>query len=223
MDMVEKYYHLLLALESDPLISMKDLATKLNITFPTLKKRYQFLLDEKIILNSSCSINLEALGLTKILVYFEVENYSQLTTLEKIGELHPYTRYHGRCIGNKFGLYFEFDIPDEDQCFELILELFNTIIERRIASSVKVYSSLGYRHEIFPDFTKFDPDNRKWDFDWESWFNKLPQQDNIINYELSKKIDPINLTKIRLDILRKFTINASFKQADLIRDSTLHL
>lgn len=215
MDLSQKDLAIILALEEDPLISLKELAEKTNISWPTVKKRYYEILEKGIIRKPTAVYNTEEMGLKRLNALAVTPNINSILQMEKVCDLHPYTHYRVRLYGGFFGLFIQFDIPDTSNAVKNLEFLFQELKSMKIIKNFYFYYSSGIRTESSPDFGKFNLNSLKWEFSWDDWFN-FSNELITIKTDNIKKVNPDELTDVRLQILRKLTEDASIKQSELM-------
>ncbi|MFX0170858.1 MAG: winged helix-turn-helix transcriptional regulator [Candidatus Hodarchaeota archaeon] len=213
-------YQIILKLESNPLISYSDLADELGVSWPTAKKRLDSLKSQGIIRTPVSIYNAKALGLQRITVIWALKSLKELSFLEKLCDLHPYTHYRVRGYGDGYVLLAQFNVPSE--ALPLMEELIERTVEKKYADKANLLISTGYRVETFPDLKYYDLMQNKWEFDWFNWIKGiddqpaiLPKQDDFKASDL-RKWKPIDFT-----ILRELTKNPEVKQAELMRSFNL--
>ncbi|KKK57054.1 hypothetical protein LCGC14_3058370, partial [marine sediment metagenome] len=123
-----KDFKLIQALQTDPLISMKKLAKKVDISWPTVKKRYNRMVEEGIIGLPVAIYKVETLGLLRISVIAKVLTMELLKKLELACDVHPYTHYRSRFFGEHFGLLIQFDIPNNSEAQDNIKLFFDELL-----------------------------------------------------------------------------------------------
>jgi len=207
-----KDYALILALEVNPLATISELAKKLNISRPTIRSRLAILKEKGIIKKKVAFVNPEKLGLERINVIVEVENFHNLQYVEKLCWEHPYTQYRARLYGKVFGVFLVFDIPPQTQ--HLLVDLFTELKKRKKILNFKLFSS-KVRINANIDFRRFDVKSSSWKFDWEKWFETIPEQNVIYPSFFAINNNLQCFKKTYLEILRELTKDASIKQSML--------
>ncbi|MHA1225698.1 MAG: winged helix-turn-helix transcriptional regulator [Candidatus Hodarchaeales archaeon] len=209
-------FEILLALRSNPFTSHKKLAEDLKMSWITVKKYYDNLVDKGIIQKKIAIYNPWKLGLIRVNILAFVKNHFNLRLLEKACDEHPYTQYRSRFVAGQFGLFIKFDLPKES--IKLLIEFLDSLVTCDVITHYEYTINNGLHFETTPDISRYNSDEDKWDFSWTDWFNKIPthSSDTII-----LKNKPVDLSKIKpshLKILRKLTENADIKQAKLRKE-----
>ncbi|MHA1973713.1 MAG: Lrp/AsnC family transcriptional regulator [Candidatus Hodarchaeales archaeon] len=213
MNFSPKEFKILLALRSNPFLSHKKLAEELNLSWVTIRKYYERLVDQGIIKKKIAIYNPWKLGLIRMNVLAFVNNFTDLQILEKACDEHPYTHYRSRFIAGDFGLFIKFDLPNDS--IKLLTNFLDSLVTHDIITYYEFTINNGLHFETIPDISRYDTKNNKWDFDWQNWFKRLSTYPS---ESISIKNEPIDLSKIKpshFKILRRLTENADFKQTDL--------
>ena len=171
-----KDMEILLALEEDPNISITDLADKLNLSRPTVKKRIDNLKERGMIRKPVMLYNPESLGLERKHVLVEIASKEASEKLREACRFHPYTRYRAETFGGKFGVYMQFEIPENTT--HHLKEFFQILKQKDIIQNYKIFESTGIRKVSYPNLSKFDSNSLSWDFSWKIWFNQLKKYPN---------------------------------------------
>ncbi|MHA2099686.1 MAG: Lrp/AsnC family transcriptional regulator [Candidatus Kariarchaeaceae archaeon] len=212
----QKDLAILLALESNPLMSTKDLAKELKTSWPTTKKRFTEITNRGIIKNPLGIYNPEALGLRKISVIVNPIGYEGLIKFEKVIREHPYIHYRARLIGSLIGVFLQFDIPIEDIAKENLIIFIEKLVDLNVIRSFVFYESSAVRFEVYPQLSKFDLDTLSWNFSWKKWFDKLDSFPTSYDFKTTERENFENFTPLRFDILKTLSSNAGLKQAELM-------
>ncbi len=209
-------YQLLSALESDPLMSFSDLSKILGMSWPTIKKRYNELMDNNILYVPIADYVPEKLGLQRINIFAMMKDIKSLEIVEQACREHPHTVYRSRWITDSFGLFIQFNIPDGT--INHLKSFFDIMIENSIVTSYKLYPSNDGRIYCPSDLERYDIIKEEWDFDWDKWLSMdVPQS---IGSEFDKEpilSDFTSFKPVHFEILKELTKNASYKQADLMK------
>ena len=212
-----KDFLLVLALEKDPLMSVKDLSKEISVSWPTVKKRYEDILKRGIIRTPRAIPEIEKLGLQRMTVIADFTEFTQMQRMEQACTIYPYTKYRARMIGEKIGLFMQFDIPANEQAITMFESFLDELKIRSLLSDYTVFSNQGIRKEVFPDFSKFNWETSTWEYSWDEWFDRLKTQKD---YELPIPT-PVNndfseYTPIAFDFLAALSEDGSLKQSDLM-------
>ncbi|UCG01303.1 MAG: winged helix-turn-helix transcriptional regulator [Candidatus Heimdallarchaeota archaeon] len=208
-------YQIVLKLESNPLISYSDLADELGVSWPTAKRKLNDLKSRGVIRTPVALYNIKALGLQRITVIWSLESIENLTLMEKLCDLHPYTHYRVRGYGDGFVLFAQFDIPPET--ISLMKELIDTLEQENYVSVTEILQSSGYQIEVFPDLNFYDLQHNKWHFNWNEWLSLIEDQPENLPKPEPQKIGLEEWKLIDFKILRELTKNPEIKQAELMR------
>jgi len=152
---------------------IEQLAARVNVSRTTASRDLKWLSGEhstssRRFFRVGPELNEITLGLETIDVFLETSKFESLATLEKVCDLHPYTKYRARCFGAHPGLFVQFRIPiGTSQHVESLLKKFKTMnhIEK-----YTILPTLG----VNPIFSvtrleHWNSDSFTWDFDWEKW------------------------------------------------------
>ncbi|MFX0204530.1 MAG: winged helix-turn-helix transcriptional regulator [Candidatus Hodarchaeota archaeon] len=209
-------YQIILKLEANPLLSYSDLADELGVSWPTAKKRLDSLKSRGIIRGPVSIYNAKALGFQRISVIWAVKSLRELSLLEKLCDIHPYTHYRVRGYGDGYVLLAQFNVPPE--ALKLMEELTKITIKKDYADKAELLSSSGYRVESFPDLNYYNLSQNKWDFDWFKWIKGIDDQPKTLPKQtLFRTSDLKKWKQIDFEILREVTKNPEIKQAELMR------
>lgn len=215
MDLYEIDYKLLLALESNPLMSVSDLAQKTGLAWKTVKKHLAQLKERKILLAPVAIYSPEKLGLQKVGVLVYLPTYNSLQILEDACREHPYTSYRSRFFAGNFGLFIQFNIPKGT--LHYLQEFFLQLQKKGHIINLEFIEILPSGFELFPTLSKFDFQLGLWDFDWGKWLQK---RDKIKQTPIQTTVfDASTLQLIKdehLEILRDFTKAADIKQIEIM-------
>ncbi len=204
---------LLLALEENPFITITNLADKLKLSRPTVKKRLENLKDAGMLDKPVALYKPEKIGLERKHIFATVPNRESLEVMEQACDKHPYTKYRARTFGGKFGIYMQFEIPPNTS--NLLNEFFKALKEGDILDDFRILSSTGLRAVTYPDLKKFDANNLTWNFSWEKWFKSLNNYTYTIKNQIKPETDFSSYKPIHFSILRDLTSDASIKQKDI--------
>lgn len=207
---------MVLALEEDPLMSLKKLSDKLDISWPTVKKRYENAKKEGIIHKSIAHYDYTKLGLMRVTIICYVVDHDAMLLIEEACNQHPYTIYHSRLVGQKFGLFINFNIPNTEKAKNNIGDLFDILANEGNISEFQVLESSNINHSFLTNLEDYDFDNNQWKFSWKEWFANLIQDVPNLPERAQDIIDTADFTRKRLETLRFLTRDASYKQSDIM-------
>ncbi|NHJ49619.1 MAG: winged helix-turn-helix transcriptional regulator [Asgard group archaeon] len=207
-------FAILLALESNPSMPMTELATILNVTRITAKKRVDDLKERGIIREPIAIYDPYKLDLYRMNVLANVPTLDALEKLEKACDEHPYTHYRVRSFGCKFQLFMQFDMPNGTD--KLLVDFLKQLEKQEIINSFELFPSKGLRTDVYADLSRFNAKLSSWNFSWEDWYNKLGTQTSKLPPVAKSEVDYTNFNKSYFQVLRLLTANATLKQTDLI-------
>ena len=165
-------YSILLFLQQHPLANLSLISDNLGVSFYTVKKTYQSLLLKNLISGVAAIISPAALNLEKATVFFEIDNYKSIKTLEQILDSHNYTRYRTRYIcGESRGLYVNFELPP--QCATFLNEFGDLLVEKGIVKSYTLFSRNSGEYRTSVNVRFVDWETLEWRFDIHSWVNSF--------------------------------------------------
>ncbi|MCG3218034.1 MAG: winged helix-turn-helix transcriptional regulator [Candidatus Heimdallarchaeota archaeon] len=219
MNLSNNEFELLLALKEDPFMSLKELADKLSISWPTVKKRYNSLVERKIIRNPIAIVNPESLCLQRVSGIAFVRSIENLKMVEKSCWEHPYTTYRARAFGGNFGILLQYNIPRGS--FEKLLLFMEGLKKRGFVENYEFVKSTGIRTEAFPDIKMFDHEKSLWNFSWVEWFKSLSKEKDIKPLIDTRDCKKLKFQKSHLNILQDLTQNAAIKQTELMKKYSL--
>ncbi|MHA1668035.1 MAG: hypothetical protein ACTSUR_05185 [Candidatus Heimdallarchaeaceae archaeon] len=213
-------FSVFLLLQQNPLKKISEIAEQLEITFYRANKAYNALFEKKLIKGISSIIDPVALNLERVEVIYYVERYKSLVNLEKLLELHNYTRYQTRFIsGSKRGVYAQFDLPRKS--IKFLNEMSNTlkekerVLEYRILEKGRTVATTGI------DINFIDLKTLEWKFDLQDWFEKEINEEEckeeLPTKEKKERDDP-KLNKIDLWIMRTLSKNANMSNKEIKKD-----
>jgi len=202
----EKDLQLLSALGRNPLGSIKALSKEMGLTAITTAKRLKQLYERGILINISAEICPPAVGLEAIIFFLEVP-FRNINAVEEALDLHPYTRYRVRCLGFLNGIYVTFAVPQS--AIPLIVEFIERLQELRLVDRFRYRMFTGCWSVLETDFSYYNLEDDKWEFDWEAWEKPLDKPPS--SFEKTTSILH-RLDKRDMRILRQLTIDSRTKR-----------
>ena len=171
-----KLLTLLIALQESPMARIEQLANRVNVSRTTVSRDLKWLSGEhskssRRFFRVGPELNELALGLETVDVFLETSRFESLATLEKMCDLHPYTKYRARCFGAHPGLFVQFRIPiGTSPHIETLLKKLKTM---KHIQNYSVLPTIG----VNPIFSvtrleHWNIDSFTWDFDWDKWAKK---------------------------------------------------
>ena len=153
------------------------MAKKLNQNIPpgNKKKVYYVIAHPKL-----SSLNLEMCE-----IFFHTNNTKNIQTLEKICDAHPYSIYRARCYGKHNGLYTQYRIPHGS--LSQLQDLCTKIQNSHYVNSYQLLSFPSKSIYTASLLSYWDPEQLKWNFDWDQWFIPLTKAKNQKQTKLHSK------------------------------------
>ena len=151
---------------------MNVLSKEAEMTTTTFSKRMRQLYDEGILISISAEVSYSSVGLEQF--YFFIETpFEAIAIVEKALDLHPYTRFRVRCLGETNGHFAMFAVPTGS--LPLLLEFFEEIAEMGLIKGYTYDVSISSWAHTETDFTFYDVDDDSWSFDWGWWEVNFPE------------------------------------------------
>jgi len=201
--------NVLSTLAKDPLGTVKDLSRRADMSPNTFSKHLKRLMDRGILVSVSAEICYPSVGLEPILFFFKAP-FRSLYDLERILDLHPYTRYRIRCIGSCNGIYALFAIPSGANAY--LLELIEALKEMDLITDYFYDTPIARWIYSENNFEYYDLECDCWRFDWKEWESML---DEISEPPPLNKNPPSirhRMNRKDMEILRYLSINAREKR-----------
>ena len=207
--LTQKDVQVLSVLGRRPLDPMNVLSKEAEMTTTTFAKRMRQLYDEGILISISAEVSYASVGLEQF--YFFIETpFETIASVERALDLHPYTRFRVRCLGETNGHFAMFAVPTGS--LSLLLEFFE---ELRSTGLIK-----GYRYDVAisswthteTDFDYYDVEDDFWGFDWGWWEVNLPDTPPPLK-DTPSVFSYMDERDMR--ILRQLTIDARDKKRDI--------
>jgi len=199
---------------------IEQLATRVNVSRTTVSRDLKWLsgkhsTSSRRFFRVGPELNEFALGLETVDVFLETSRFESLSTLEKMCEVHPYTKYRARCFGAHPGLFAQFRIPiGTSHHIESLLKKLKTM---KHIEKYSVLPTLG-ANPIFSvtRLEHWNSDSFTWDFDWEKWSK---DRDQTHPKPPSQPGPQIELLESRdINILNQLGHGARRKQKAIIQD-----
>lgn len=174
---------------------------------PTSEKRYFKVVPD---------FNEDSLNLQTVDVFFDTPSFDSLSYVEKLCELHPYTKFRARCYGGSSEVFAQFRIPKGT--FKLLNRFLREekkkggLHEFRILPTEDIPSLF-----TIPRLEYWNNDSFTWKFDWNEWIGK-PAISGIEEYRepIESKLD--TLAKEDIWILSYLPLGMRRKQRLVIED-----
>ncbi|TFG35001.1 ArsR family transcriptional regulator [Candidatus Thorarchaeota archaeon] len=213
-----KYLTLLIALQEGPMDRIEQIAERVGLSRTTVSRDLKWL-SGKLVESTRRyfrvvpDLNEPALGLETIDVFLDTSDFNTLRTLEKMCDVHPYTKYRARCFGHHFGLFVQFRIPIGTKT--LITVLLKEIKSRNLISNYSILPTT----EVEPIFSvsrlqHWNSESFSWDFDWNSWASKKIRKKLVESTQQKQLVT--QLDKQDISILTHLSYGARRKQKEII-------
>ncbi len=213
MELKSEDFAILLALNQDPFMSMRELSRQIKVPESEATERYNLLKTKGVIKNPIAVYSPASLGLKRIHVNTVLPNFSCLEIMEELCTAHPYTHYRSRIFGGSLGLFIIFDIPiGTEKHIEL---LFKELTELEVVDSFEIYESTGIRIESYPNLEKYNAGTSNWSFIWPIWFATLEVDPPRLPAPSDPPMELPTFTPVQAQILRFLTADASLSLDEL--------
>jgi len=205
-------YKILTAIGKNPLATITEISKETGINVKTLSKRLQGLIESKVIYNVSAQICPSTLELEPIILFINMK-FKNIPIIEKLCDLHPYTRFRVRCFGGFNGLMSVFMMPRNS--LRYLLELFDRLRELGLIDDYTYLTSIAKWVWRDNDFTYYDMKRDEWTFNWDDWSRYLESLKGPSELEAYPPSILHKLDKADMALLRELSINARAKFKDL--------
>lgn len=210
------------ALQNHPLKSFWALSEVINLSAPTIKKRYTRLLE--VFPNGfdiEGIIHYEKIGMKIIDVFFALNKVKDAAIVEKILKRHNYIKYIGHCIGigANSGLFAQFTIPNN--AIKAIEKFCKILLEQRLIQSYQLNVQSNYRISCPPDLNAWDPSRHQWNISSEGimqGFQQILTQTNSLPVLTIPIFDLKKIKKEHLIILEELSFNARRSTRQIYKD-----
>ncbi|MCY3414490.1 MAG: Lrp/AsnC family transcriptional regulator [Candidatus Heimdallarchaeota archaeon] len=178
MPIKNKDVPLVLSLMEQPNASEKIITDEINqrlqssLAISTINRRIKRLEEENIIIGSAAQLNHQKLGLVihSFIVYASRTPSwdDNISIIEKLCFIHPYTSYSNRVFGSSNGIFLRFRLPENDSAYTLLIELFDILKSKGI---IEKYRDLETGFNVFSNnisLKKFDVESNSWRFNANS-------------------------------------------------------
>jgi len=200
------------ALCAEPLGTFQRLAAAAGMSVQTFRKRIAALSDSKVLLRVGARTSPSALGLQNTPVFATVP-FNKLQFVEKACDLHPYTRYRGRCLGSTNGLFLLFGIPP-GMDFQLA-EFLDELVHLDLMKEYRILSSTAEPIYTNPDLSTYQFNSDVWRFNMKKWAGELGSHKEELQPPAVSVLSKLDLRDLRL--VRELTIEARKEQKLLAR------
>jgi len=211
---------ILQALIENPLGSIKKLSGDADLSPPTFKKRLERLIERGVLQRKgyvSAQICYPAVGLELVAVLSEC-NPQGLLLMEKVCDLHPYTRYRARCLGATNGIFMMFALPHGT--LGNLIQLMDALSREGAVVRYRIQTPINKWIYSEPDLRLYDPNENTWSFDWQKWSNTMEYSSPPRLERFPPSVmDRINKADIRT--LRILSIDARRSRKEIAEDVAL--
>jgi len=159
-------------------------------------------------------LNETSLELETIDVFLDTPDIEALVKLEKMCDIHPYTKYRARCYGHHSGLFVQFRIPISTE--KLIKALLQRLKLKMLLTKYSILPTI----EVNPIFSvsrlqHWNSDSFSWDFDWNAWATERIKKIPIESIHTASVVD--HLDNQDISILTHLSYGARRKQKEIIK------
>ncbi len=182
MQLTLEDFQILIYLNYDPSMSLKELAANTRIPYYRIGKRIEQLRAWNVLRPPAIEYRPESLGLEAWNVIMQAPTISALEVLERACDLHPYTTYRGRIYKDAVSLFQRYYIPEGSG--ELLKEWINELEALTNARVEAIDVSSGITCNNYPQIDQWLLNERRWKFDWHDWKKEL----------ILKSADPLPFT-----------------------------
>ena len=197
-----------MALQERPFATIAELAERVGISRPTMKKKIEFLEGKgaQPLFYVYPNLNYEAMRLEQVDLILDVNSFEDVQKLVEIARKHPYTSYRSRCYGAFNGVFLQFRVPIGTAHY--IKELVDTLnLKGRLRNHLILESKNEKSIYTSMSVDVWNQSSMSWKFDWELWFESSAP----LGQRRRKKVD-YNifdwLKKDDLYILQQLMLNA---------------
>jgi DNA-binding Lrp family transcriptional regulator len=167
-----KHILALIALQERPFATIAELAERVGVSRPTMKKKIEFLEGKQghPFFYVIPLLNCDAMQLEQIDILIDVSSFDDVLRLEKLAVDHPYTAYKSRCYGAYNGAFLQFRVPRGTS--HLVDDLVDTMT---LKGQIRKYAlrSVEPSDSIFTSMSvdAWNMRSMSWNFDWTTWFD----------------------------------------------------
>ncbi len=192
-----------------PLEPIKVLSKEADMTTTTVSKRMKQLYNEGILISISAEVSYSSVGLEQFFFFIETP-FETIAIVERALDLHPYTRFRVRCLGETNGHFVMFAVPTGS--LPLLLEFFEEIGSRGLIKGYRYDVSISSWAYTETDFKHYDVIDDSWDFDWRWWEVNFPETPSPLQ-DTPSVFSYMDDRDMR--ILRQLTIDARDKKKEI--------
>ncbi|MFW9851328.1 MAG: Lrp/AsnC family transcriptional regulator [Candidatus Thorarchaeota archaeon] len=226
MSLKREEYVILKHILKEPVIPYSKLAEKSDLSPPTVKKRIEILLKDKVIKSFHAEYHSESLGLESHIFLLRVDSIDKYRIVERILDYHPYLVVRQRCYGGITGIFLKVHIPSGS--INKFLSFLNYLKDNDLIVEIVHSTTIGRGIKTRIDLSYWDPQNRRWTFKWDIWKKNIDSVDYIPQFDYFQRISrekPKNVLKnlnyIDFQILEQLVRDPTQKYVNLSKQ--LHI
>ncbi|MHA1668063.1 MAG: Lrp/AsnC family transcriptional regulator [Candidatus Heimdallarchaeaceae archaeon] len=186
MSLKAEEYLILKHVLKEPILPYSQLAKKVNLSPPTVKKRVEKLLKEKVITSFHAEYYPEAVGLESHIFLLRVDSIDKYRIVERIVDLHPYLVVRQRCYGGITGLFLKVHIPIGS--IDKFVEFLKYLQDSNLVAEIVHSTTIGRGIKTRIDLDYWNPLNRNWFFSWDIWKKNIDSVDYVPRFDFFQKV-----------------------------------
>jgi len=186
MSLKREEYVILKHILKEPIMPYSRLAEKSDLSPPTVKKRIESLLKDKVITSFHAEYHSESLGLESHIFLLRVDSIDKYRIVERILDYHPYLVVRQRCYGGITGIFLKVHIPSGS--INRFLSFLNYLKDNDLIAEIVHSTTIGRGIKTRIDLSFWDPLNRKWIFKWDIWKKNIDSVDYIPQFDYYQRI-----------------------------------
>ena len=206
-------YILLRLLQTDPTITYVKLASYLNVSPHTVKRKVADLTKKGLYKGYYALYEPESLGLTHFFVFLFLDSVEKYEPLEQALDFQPYTVHRSRFFSPSLGVFAQFDYPSQEP--KLLKEFFSKLVDEDIVSNYTLFRSIGVRKKFPLDLDRVSITDLSWSYDWQILKNQILANNNRTVLPKVRKSVLNQIKPLDLKILRFITYNANVSQREI--------
>ncbi|MEM2136719.1 MAG: winged helix-turn-helix transcriptional regulator [Candidatus Methanomethylicia archaeon] len=207
----EEDYKILTVLGKNPLSKVVEISKLTGLNVKTVSKRLKNLIESKVLYYVAAQICAPSLDMDSIIVFSNVK-FKDIPIIEKVCDLHLYTRYRIRVLGSVNGLLMAFNMPKGSQ--PLLINLLDELEKLGYIRGYNYYTTIAKWIYNENDFSRYNVREDSWNFDWNVWERRI---ESVEKAELNPYPPSIlhQMNEKDMTILRELTINARERLKDI--------
>jgi DNA-binding Lrp family transcriptional regulator len=162
------------------------LAEKVNLSPPTVKKRIETLLENKVVTSFHAEYHPESVGLESHIFLLRVDSIDKYWIVERIIDYHPYLVVRQRCYGGITGIFLKVHIPAGS--INNFCNFLNYLEENNLVEEIVHSTTIGRGIKTRIDLTYWEPQLRKWSFKWDIWKKNIDSVDYVPQFDYFERI-----------------------------------